>query len=312
MSNQNLRIITFNYMSSLYGMVSDWIEENGHQHVLAITTPGPKSRPTPSYKDVLDMIPRHVDTLVTTRLRTVATPLIRELKPDLILCYSFPYRITPEICAIPTYGAVNIHPSLLPAYRGPNPMRQFYDGAERFGCTAHWIAPDYDTGNVLSQISAEMPKIVTHATTVQWGQMMRQSIAEGVERAIAGDPGIQQDDSAATYAAKFTDNEKWVNFDEPSHIVLRKIIGLNLTGGHARAQIDGEPYHIECAEAASNFSDAPAGEVIRQDTWGFTIATGDGAVRMQTQPFSPNTTLPAPLAQEHFTLPYPEKTTGIM
>lgn len=298
MSNQKLRVITFNYIPSAYRMVRDWIEENGHEHVLAITTSGPKSRPTPSYKEVLAMIPRHVDTLVTTRLRKVATPLIRALKPDIILCYSFPYRITPEICAIPTYGAINIHPSLLPAYRGPNPMRQFYDGAERMSSTAHWIAPDYDTGHVLSQISAEMPRIVSGATTAQWGQIIRQTIAEGVAQAVAGNPGVPQDDSQATYAAKYTDAEKWINFDEPTHVVLRKTMGLNLTGGLARAEIDGAAYHIKCAEVAS-CDNAPAGAVIQRDEWGFTIGTADGAIRVHTEPFSSKTKLPYPLGMEY-------------
>lgn len=299
MSNQKLRIITFNYLPSCYEMVTDWIHENGHEHVLAITTPGPKSRPTPSYTDVLTQIPRHVDTLITTRLRKVATPLIRALKPDVILSYSFPYRITPEICSIPTYGAVNIHPSILPAYRGPNPMRQFYEGASHFGSTAHWIAPEYDAGDILSQVSAELPKLVTNATTIEWGQMIRQSISEGMAKAVAGDPGIPQDDSQVIYAAKYTAAEKWINFEEPTHVVLRKVVGLNLTGGLARAEIEGEAYHIECAELVPDYNNAPAGVVIKRDPWGVIIGTGDGAVRMQTQPFSPNRKLPYPLAMQY-------------
>ncbi|MFK7936218.1 MAG: hypothetical protein AB8G22_22070 [Saprospiraceae bacterium] len=99
---QQLRVVTFNYLPSAYRFVSDWIAEQGHKHILAITTPGPKSRPTPSYRDVLSLIPRNVDTLITTKMKTVITPTLRQLKPDIILCFSFPYRLTPEVCAIPT------------------------------------------------------------------------------------------------------------------------------------------------------------------------------------------------------------------
>ncbi len=48
----------------------------------------------------------------------VALPLIRELRPDLIVSFTFPYRVPPEITAIPRYGAVNLHPTVLPAIAG--------------------------------------------------------------------------------------------------------------------------------------------------------------------------------------------------
>ena len=300
MNPKKLRVITFNYLPFAYQLATEWIHENGHQHVLAITTPGPKSRPTPAYREVIDAVPRDVDVLVTTRLRKVATPLIRALKPDVILCFSFPYQITPAICAIPTYGAINIHPSILPAYRGPNPMRQFYDGATRFGSTAHWIAPGYDTGNILSQPSAELPKYVTPATTRQWRTLIRQSIDEGMAMAVAGACGIPQDHAQATYGGAFTEEETWLDFHEPTHIILRKTMTLNLTGGLAKARIHGEVFNVDCAETLPNHTDAIAGSVIKQDPWGCMMGTADGAIRLQTQPFSPDTKPSYPLALQYF------------
>ena len=79
-----------------------------------------------------------------------------KMRPDLIICFSFPYRITPEICTLPTYGAINLHPAVLPAYRGPNVLRPFYDGADVLGATMHWMAEDFDTGNIPSQRSEPM------------------------------------------------------------------------------------------------------------------------------------------------------------
>ncbi len=300
MNPTKLRVITFNYLPIAYRLATEWIHENGHQHILAITTPGPTSRPTPAYREVVESAPRNVDMLVTTRLRQVATPFIRALKPDIILSFTFPYRITPEICAIPTFGAVNIHPSILPAYRGPNPMRQFYEGASKFGSTAHWIAPDYDTGNILSQASAELPKFVTSTTTRQWAALIRQSIADGMAKAIAGDKGIPQDDSQATYAAAFTNEEQWLNFDEQSDIILRKTVALNLTGGLAKARINGEFFKINCAKVVRGDYNAATGSVIKRDQSGFIMKTVDGALRLQTQPFCSKMKLPYPLALEHF------------
>lgn len=54
---KKLRVVTLNYLPSAYKFVTDWINENGHEHVLAVTSPGIKTRATPAYKDVLPLTP---------------------------------------------------------------------------------------------------------------------------------------------------------------------------------------------------------------------------------------------------------------
>lgn len=287
MEAKALRIVTFNFLPLGYDLLTNWIQEQGHRHVLAVTTPGPTSRPTPSYIEIVKKAPRDVDVLVTTRLRSVATPLIRSLQPDLIACLSFPYRITPELCAIPTYGAVNIHPAVLPAYRGPNVMRQFYEGAPVYGATAHWIAEDYDTGNILSQQSAPMPELVTFETVFpRWRWLMMQTIAEGMARAIAGDLGTAQDNTQSTYAAPFSEEEKWLDWNEPSLTLQRKATALNaLRRGEARAQIDGRAYQIlETQVLTEQTGSGSPGACLERNEESLVIQTADGALRVKVQP----------------------------
>lgn len=289
MKRKPLRVVTFNYLPVAYNLLAAWIGEAGHKHVLAVTTPGPKSRPTPTYKGVVEAAPRNVDVLVTTRLRRVATPLIRELKPDLIACFSFPYRITPELCAIPTYGAVNLHPTVLPAYRGPNVMRQFYEGGPVFGATAHWIAEDYDTGHILSQKSAPMPDEVTREAILPvWGGLMSEALREGMERAIAGHPGTAQDHSQASYAAPFTEQEHWLDWNDPQRVIQRKATSLNLLGpGQARANVDGDLFKVMALHLLSdqNSSHAP-GTCIERHEQSMVIQVADGVIRIQVQPLA--------------------------
>lgn len=285
---RKLRVVTLNYLPSAYIFLSDWIRENGHEHVLAVTSPGIKTRATPSYKDVLKLIPGAVNTIVTSKMKSVLTPILPEFKPDLILCFTFAHRLSSNLCAIPTYGTINIHPSILPLYRGPNPMRQFYDGAKYFGSTAHRINEDYDAGNVLCQEYEKMPEIINHSTSVQWGKLIRKSIAKGVENAILGKAEIPQDASQATYAAPYKEAERWIDFKEPSKVVLRKTMALNLSGGLAKAAINGEVYKVHSANIIPNFNKKPAGSVIRRGVGAFEIATSDGAVKLLTEPFDPN------------------------
>ncbi len=287
-NSKKLRVVTFNYLPSAYKFVTDWIHENGHDHVLAVTSPGIKTRATPAYRDVLPMIDRNVNTLITSKMKSVVMPMLRQLKPDIILCFTFAHRLDAEICQIPTYGAVNIHPSVLPAYRGPNPLRQFYDGAKVFGATAHRMAEGYDTGEILSQEFEELPEMVTQDTSVRWGQLIKKCIANGMESAISGKSGIVQDHGQATYGGIFTEEEKWIHFDEPTHVVLRKTLALNLAGGQAKATINGQIYKIYSAQCLSQINDASASCVLKQGQSVHEVATANGAVRLIAELYDPN------------------------
>ena len=287
-NGKKLRVVTFNYLPSAYKFVTDWIHENGHEHVLAVASPGIKTRATPAYRDVLPLIPSHVNTIVTSKIKSVLTPILPQFKPDIILCFTFAHQLEAEICKIPTYGAVNIHPSVLPAYRGPNPLRQFYDGAKVFGSTAHRIEDGYDTGEILSVESEELPEMVTQSTSVKWGNLIKKCIANGMERAISGKPGIVQDITKATYAPLFTEEEKWVDLTEPTCVVLRKTLALNLTGGLAKAYINGRVHKIHSAHHISRYSKMQAGSVIKQENGIYEVATADGTVKLFTELYDPN------------------------
>ena len=285
---KKLRVVTFNYLPSAYKFVTDWIHENGHEHVLAVTSPGIKTRATPAYKDVLPLIPSDVNTIVTSRMNSVLAPILPQFKPDIILCFTFAHRVGAEICSIPTYGAVNIHPSVLPYYRGPNPLRQFYEGSDIFGATAHRMEEGYDTGEILSQEYDVLPDLVTQETAVKWGELIKKCIANGMERAISGKPGLIQDDSLATYAAPFTEEEKWIDLNEPSRVILRKTLGLNLAGGLAKTIINGQIHKIHSAHHVSDTTRMPAGSIIKQGAGMYEVASADGVVKLITEVYDAN------------------------
>jgi methionyl-tRNA formyltransferase len=283
--SQKLRVATLNYLPSAFKLCTNWIHENGHEHVLAVTSPGIKTRATPGYKDVLPIIPSHVNMVCTSRIKSILTPILHHFQPDIILCFTFAHLLDSSICEIPTFGAVNIHPSVLPAYRGPNPLRQFYDGAKQFGATAHRIKDGYDTGEILSCESAPLPELVTKDTAVKWAELIKRCIANGMEMAISGHQGIPQDDRQATYGGPFAEDEKWVLLSESTKCVLRKTLALNLAGGLAKAQIDGQLYKIHSAEPLFNQGTKPAGKLMKYENGVFEIATSDGAVKLIAEPY---------------------------
>lgn len=86
-------------------------------------------------------------------------PFLRSFAPDLVCVACFPWRIPPALLAIPTFGFVNLHPSLLPAYRGPAPLFwQLRDGLRISGLTAHWMDANFDTGDIVAQQPLALPE----------------------------------------------------------------------------------------------------------------------------------------------------------
>ncbi len=78
--------------------------------------------------------------------------VLADLKPDVICVACFPRLLPEKLLSLPKYGAMNLHPSLLPAYRGPSPLFWiFHDGLEHAGITLHLMEAHADTGDIVSQ-----------------------------------------------------------------------------------------------------------------------------------------------------------------
>ncbi len=107
--------------------------------------------------------------LTVYTLRTIhhaaLVQLLQTLAPDLVCVACFPWRIPAKLLAIPTYGFVNLHPSLLPAYRGPAPLFwQLRDGLQHSGITLHRMDQRFDTGEIIAQQSLSLPEGASAAT----------------------------------------------------------------------------------------------------------------------------------------------------
>jgi len=91
--------------------------------------------------------------------------LLNTLKPDVLAVYKMPFLLPEHIFTIPRYGSINIHPSLLPKYRGPNPWFWTYYNMETVGgITIHRIDQFEDHGEILAQRSFE----------IKWGDELHQ------------------------------------------------------------------------------------------------------------------------------------------
>ena len=162
------------------------------------------------------------------------------MHPDLVISAAFPRLIPAEILDIPKYGAINCHPSLLPAGRGPNPIRLIYEGDDKVAVTVHRTAAEFDTGAILAQRSRPLPDDLNGPALLKaWQEMLGECLDFAVPRAVAGEPGLWQNADEASEAPFFTAEELLVDLTEPAHAVRRKVAALNTLAPQAQAEIAG-------------------------------------------------------------------------
>jgi methionyl-tRNA formyltransferase len=103
---------------------------------------------------------------------TGAREALAAMRPDMICAACFPSILPPTILDLPAHGCLNVHPSLLPAYRGPAPLFwQFRYGESRGGVTIHWMDRGIDSGDIAAQESVPIPEGIR-------GQRLAQACAE--------------------------------------------------------------------------------------------------------------------------------------
>lgn len=125
--------------------------------VIAVVTPKRHKTPFPHYECeklqdvVVDM---GIDLYEGLILKAETTyQLIKKLSPDLIVVSSFNQIVLKAIISIPKLGVINIHPSLLPKYRGPTPtIWVLLNGERETGVTIHFIEDEkIDSGRIIQQ-----------------------------------------------------------------------------------------------------------------------------------------------------------------
>lgn len=77
---------------------------------------------------------------------------VKQLKPEVLVCFAYGKLFLPNFLSIFTKGAVNIHPSLLPKWRGPSPVpASIYAGESESGVSIQTIEKKMDSGDILAQ-----------------------------------------------------------------------------------------------------------------------------------------------------------------
>jgi len=146
---------------------------------------------------------RHIPVWEVSRMSDPETiTLFSQYQPDIMCVACFSLYIPRVILDIPRFGCLNVHPSLLPANRGPDPLFwTFHEGSQETGVTIHVMDEGMDTGPIVAQEKITVPDAISYAHfEEQCAQLGGKLLARSVWQLYYGNALLTpQDESRSSY-----------------------------------------------------------------------------------------------------------------
>ena len=261
-----------------------------HSVLAVVTNPdrprgrGRKSAPPPLKKAALDL---DLEVLQPESPGNPAlAPRLEAYQPDLFVVVAFSI-LPPVLLAIPRYGSVNLHPSLLPAYRGAAPIIwALIKGETETGLSTFLLNERVDAGGILLQqriaIGADETAGELDARLRQAGARLLVETVDQLERGLEPRP---QDDARASRAPKLNREDGRIHWERPAEQVRNLIRGTHPVPG-AFTEWARSPLKVHRARALDTDLRGAPGTVLAADPQqGLVVATGDGALLLtEVQP----------------------------
>lgn len=155
---------------------------------------------------------------------------MKQIDPDVIVVVAFGQILPDSILELPKYGCINVHASLLPAYRGAAPIQwAVIDGLEETGVTTMQMDHGLDTGDIIMQSKIRLDAKETGGSlfdrlSSEGGRLLVKTL-EAIENGTA--TRTKQDDSLSNYAKMLTKSLGNIDFNEGAVNIERLIRGLN-------------------------------------------------------------------------------------
>jgi len=163
----------------------------------------------------------------------INTPQVIEkiayFQPDLIVVIAFGQKIGTEIINLPPKGAINVHASLLPKYRGAAPINwTIINGETETGISIITLAEKMDAGLICAQAKTEiLPEETAGQLHDRLAKMAAPLLLETISKIDDGSVVYtEQDHSKATRAPKLKKSNGFLDFTAPAKLLRRKILGL--------------------------------------------------------------------------------------
>lgn len=229
---------------------------------------------------------RHLPVLQPERMRDKdAVEELASFHPDLIVTAAYGQILPKSLLEVPELGCVNVHGSLLPAYRGGAPIqRAIINGETRTGITLMYMAQGMDTGDMIAVEEVEISDEDTSGTlfekmSVAGAALLKRELPRLLEGRVPAQP---QDESLATYAPNLTREDERIDWNRSPREIFNQVRGLSpFSGGYTLW--NGETFKIWEVQRPEEDGPEPGaapGTVLDVSDKAIVVACGGGAVRL--------------------------------
>jgi methionyl-tRNA formyltransferase len=212
--------------------------------------------------------------------------ILRALAPDLLVVAAYGLILPAVVLEIPTFGCINVHASLLPAWRGASPITaSILAGDTESGVSIMLMDVGMDTGPVLAQVRTPLaPDDTTESLGNRLAEQGAMLLVETLPRWLAGDAApVPQDDlpGEATLCRMIRKEEGRIDWRLPAAQIERMTRAYS-PWPSAWTVWRGAPLRILAAHVLPSVpADALPGQVLRTNA-GVAVATGDGLLELVT------------------------------
>ncbi|HEY51388.1 MAG TPA: methionyl-tRNA formyltransferase [Dehalococcoidia bacterium] len=211
-------------------------------------------------------------------------------RPEVIVLAAFGQILPGPVLDIPRYGCLNIHPSLLPRYRGPSPVAAaILAGDEVTGVTMMLMDRGLDTGPILTQEKVAIsPSDTTGSLSARLSHMAAETLPDVLVRWTAGEITPRpQDEARATYCAAIKKEDGEIDWQLSAEDIWRRVRAYQPWPG---AYTSWRDRRLEIIEAVALPAEGglKTGQVVALPCGGagFGVGTGDGilgVIKVQLQ-----------------------------
>lgn len=210
---------------------------------------------------------------------------IKALEPDILVVVAYGRILPDDILAVPKYGAINVHGSLLPKYRGAAPIQwAVLNGDKITGVTTMYLASEMDTGDIIYTAETEIGEYETSGELFDRLKDMGAELLVKTLRDIdAGTaPRAPQNHSKASYVTMLDKSICPIDWNKTPREVLKHIYGLQ-PWPVATMELEGKTVRVFAAKYTDGKTEKVPGAVVSTDKGGLEIACADGETLLITE-----------------------------
>lgn len=210
---------------------------------------------------------------------------IKALEPDILVVVAYGRILPDDILAVPKYGAINVHGSLLPKYRGAAPIQwAVLNGDKITGVTTMYLASEMDTGDIIYTAETEIGEYETSGELFDRLKDMGAELLVKTLRDIdAGTaPRAPQDHSKASYVTMLDKSICPIDWNKTPREVLKHIYGLQ-PWPVATMELEGKTVRVFAAKYTDGKTEKVPGAVVSTDKGGLEIACAGGETMLITE-----------------------------